>query len=143
MRPISRERQSQARGGIMLKVYPESSIPVTSATGSKFLPILAKTQLSACKHSRKCLKNYSHVDSFTGSHLRKPAETCRGLRKWSFFGENLPHPSWAICIQNGLNRAEMDGSVAEVTPPHPLAVTSATALMARSGGVTTKSRAAR
>lgn len=127
----------------MLKVYPKSSIPFTSAAGSKFLPVLAKTQLSVCKHSRKCLKNYSHVDSFTGSHIRKPAETCRGIRKWSFFDENSTHPSWAFCIQNGLNLAEMDGSVAEVTPPHPLAVTSATALKARSGGVTTKSRAAR
>ena len=121
----------------MDKLCPKSSIPSISAAGSRFLAILPKTGLSPCNYSRKCLENYSHVDCFHGSHPRKPAETCCVLRKWRILPKSSPHPTWAFCIQNDLNLAEMAGSAAEVTPPHPLAVTSATALEARSGSVTT------
>lgn len=126
----------------MPKLYPKSSIPPFPPGGSRFSAILAKTGLSACKHWRKCLKNDSHVDIFGGSPLLKPAETCRGWRKWRFLGNSSVCPTWVFCIHLDPFLAEVGGSVAEVTPPHPLAVTSATALEARSGSVTTCNREA-
>lgn len=123
----------------MPKLYPKSSIPSISVAGSSFLPFSPKTGLTNCNCLRKCLENYSKLRIFYGSGSQKRPY----LRKWRFLDNFAMHPTWGFRIQNGQKPTEMDGSVAEVTPPHPLAVTSATALEARSGSVTTKIRAAR
>lgn len=122
----------------MPKLCPKSLIPSISVAGSSFLPFLRKSALTHCNRLRKCLENYSKIGIFYGSGSQKRPY----LRKWRFLDNFALHPTWGFRIQNGQKVTEMNGSVAEVTPPHPLAVTSATALEARSGSVTTKIRAA-
>ena len=113
----------------MPKLYPERAIPSISVAGSSFLPFLAKSVLTYCNCLRKCFENYSKLGIFYGSGSQKR----RYLRKWRFLGVFAMHPTWGFRIQSDPNLTEMDGSVAEVTPPHPLADTSASALEARSG----------
>lgn len=113
----------------MPKLYPERAIPSISVNGSSFLPFLPKSVLTHCNRLRKCLENYSKLGIFYGSGSQKR----RYLRKWRFLDVFAMHPTWAFCVHLDPNLTEMDGIVAEVTPPDPLADTSASALEARCG----------